>query len=80
MPGPTAATHRCGKLAHLPPTASTMSRPPDSPLVLIAARVSRSAAGVRVPADGPSSDLHASAEHRAHRVTVLARRGVAQAG
>jgi carbon-monoxide dehydrogenase medium subunit len=53
---------------------------PASRFAIVGVFVSRSAAGVRVPADGPSSDLHASAEHRAHRVTVLARRAVAQAG
>ena len=32
--------------------------------------------GVTVPADGLNSDIHASAEYRAHLVTVLARRAV----
>jgi carbon-monoxide dehydrogenase medium subunit len=36
--------------------------------------------GVSVPAAGLNSDLHASAEYRAHLITVLARRAVAAAG
>ena len=36
--------------------------------------------GVTVPAEGLNSDLHASAEYRAHLIPVLAGRAVAQAG
>ncbi|MFN0264073.1 FAD binding domain-containing protein [Tepidamorphus sp. 3E244] len=35
--------------------------------------------GVTISADGLSSDIHASAEYRAHLVTVMARRAVADA-
>ncbi|HEX3432231.1 MAG TPA: xanthine dehydrogenase family protein subunit M [Rhizomicrobium sp.] len=38
-----------------------------------------SVAGISLPADGLNSDLHASAEYRAHLVTVMARRAVAAA-
>ncbi|MFQ5972713.1 MAG: FAD binding domain-containing protein [Alphaproteobacteria bacterium] len=38
------------------------------------------AAGVSVSADGLNSDIHASAEYRAHLVTVMAKRAVAAAG
>jgi carbon-monoxide dehydrogenase medium subunit len=37
-------------------------------------------AGVKVPASGLSSDLHGSAEYRAHLVNVLAQRAAAAAG
>lgn len=36
-------------------------------------------AKVRVPADGLNSDIHASAEYRAHLITVMAKRAVAAA-
>ena len=37
-------------------------------------------AGIAVPADDLNSDIHASAEYRAHLVTVMAKRAVAKAG
>jgi carbon-monoxide dehydrogenase medium subunit len=37
-------------------------------------------AGVRQPADGLNADIHGSAEYRAHLVTVMAKRAVADAG
>ncbi len=36
-------------------------------------------AGIKVPADGLLSDLHGSAEYRAHLITVMAKRAVAAA-
>ncbi len=36
--------------------------------------------GVSVPANGLNSDIHGSAEYRAHLITVLAKRAVAAAG
>jgi len=36
-------------------------------------------AGIHVPADGLNADIHASAEYRAHLVTVMAKRAVAAA-
>jgi carbon-monoxide dehydrogenase medium subunit len=38
-----------------------------------------SVANVSVPADGLNEDIHASAEYRAHLVTVMAKRAVAAA-
>ena len=37
-------------------------------------------ANIKVPADGMLSDIHASAEYRAHLVTVMAKRAVQNAG
>jgi carbon-monoxide dehydrogenase medium subunit len=37
-------------------------------------------AGIKVPASGLNSDIHGSAEYRAHLVTVMAKRAVAAAG
>jgi carbon-monoxide dehydrogenase medium subunit len=36
-------------------------------------------AGIKVSANGLNSDLHASAEYRAHLITVMAKRAVEQA-
>ncbi len=36
-------------------------------------------AGITVAADELNTDIHASAEYRAHLITVMARRAVAQA-
>jgi carbon-monoxide dehydrogenase medium subunit len=37
-------------------------------------------AGITIPAEGLNSDIHASAEYRAHLVTVMAKRAVIDAG
>ena len=40
----------------------------------------KSLEGITIPADGMSSDIHGSAEYRAHLIGVMARRAVADAG
>jgi carbon-monoxide dehydrogenase medium subunit len=39
----------------------------------------KSLEGMTIPADGMNADIHGSAEYRAHLVSVLARRAVAEA-
>jgi carbon-monoxide dehydrogenase medium subunit len=39
----------------------------------------KSLEGLTIPADGMNADIHGSAEYRAHLVSVLARRAVAEA-
>ena len=36
--------------------------------------------GIKIPADGLNSDIHASAEYRAHLITVMAKRAVVACG
>jgi carbon-monoxide dehydrogenase medium subunit len=54
-------------------------RVPDMEKALAAKFAPDSVAGVKVKAAGLNSDLHASAEYRAHLVTVMAKRAVAAA-
>ena len=54
-------------------------RQADMEKALSAKFTAESAAGVKQKADGLNSDLHASAEYRAHLVTVMAKRAVAAA-
>jgi aerobic carbon-monoxide dehydrogenase medium subunit len=51
-------------------------RQADMEKALTAKFAPESAAGVKVKADGLNTDLHASAEYRAHLVTVMAKRAV----
>jgi len=54
-------------------------RVPEMEKALGAKFAPESVAGVKVKADGLNTDLHASAEYRAHLVTVMAKRAVAAA-
>ena len=51
-------------------------RQADLEKALSASFTPEAAAGVKVKADGLNSDLHASAEYRAHLITVMAKRAV----
>jgi carbon-monoxide dehydrogenase medium subunit len=51
-------------------------RQSDMEKALAAKFAPESVAGVKVKADGLNTDLHASAEYRAHLITVMARRAV----
>ncbi|MEK9722333.1 MAG: carbon monoxide dehydrogenase, partial [Rhodospirillaceae bacterium] len=55
-------------------------RVPEMETALAASFTPDAIAGVAVDAAGFNSDIHASAEYRAHLVGVMARRAVAQAG
>lgn len=54
-------------------------RVPDMEKALAAKFAAESVANIAVKSDGLSSDIHASAEYRAHLVTVMAKRAVAAA-
>jgi carbon-monoxide dehydrogenase medium subunit len=54
-------------------------RVPDMEKALSSKFSADAIANVKVPASGLNSDLHASAEYRAHLVSVIARRAVEQA-
>ena len=58
----------CGFSKHILPPQTTKNWSPEA------------VAGIKVPATGLNSDLHGSAEYRAHLVTVMAKRAVAAAG
>jgi carbon-monoxide dehydrogenase medium subunit len=55
---------------------SRVFRVPEMEKALGAKFAPESVAGVKVKADGLNSDLHASAEYRAHLITVMAKRAV----
>lgn len=55
-------------------------RVPEMEQALAASFAADAVAGITVSADGLNEDIHASAEYRAHLVTVMAKRAVAAAG
>ncbi len=59
--------------------AGSVFRVPDMEKALSAKFAPEAVAGIQVAAAALSSDMHASAEYRAHLITVMARRAVAQA-
>lgn len=54
-------------------------RVPELEAALSKSFVPEAAANIRVPPDNLNSDIHASAEYRAHLITVMAKRAVAAA-
>jgi len=54
-------------------------RVPEMERALVTSFMPESVAGIAIPSDGLNSDLFASAEYRAHLVTVMAKRAVAAA-
>jgi carbon-monoxide dehydrogenase medium subunit len=59
--------------------AGSVFRVPEMEQALAKKFAADSVAGIGVPADGLNSDIHASAEYRAHLVGVMAKRAVSQA-
>jgi carbon-monoxide dehydrogenase medium subunit len=59
---------------------SGVFRVPDMEKALASNWSADAIASIKVPAAGLSSDLHASAEYRAHLIGVMAMRAVAAAG
>lgn len=55
-------------------------RVPDMEKALTASFTPEAAKAIKVPAAGLNSDMHASAEYRAHLISVMAARAVAAAG
>ena len=58
---------------------SSVFRVPDMESALGGSFAPDAVAGISIPADDLNSDIHASAEYRAHLVTVMAKRAVEQA-
>ena len=56
--------------------APCVYRVPEMEAALAASFTPEAVATIKVPADGLNSDLHGSAEYRAHLVTVMAKRAV----
>jgi len=54
-------------------------RVPEMEKALSAKFAPESVADIKVPADGLNADIHGSADYRAHLVTVMAKRAVADA-
>ena len=59
--------------------APSVFRVPEMEAALAKSFTADAVAGIKVPADGLNSDMHGSAEYRAHLVTVMAKRAVAKA-
>ncbi|MDE3114886.1 MAG: xanthine dehydrogenase family protein subunit M [Pseudomonadota bacterium] len=74
--GVFVAKTRTGARVAVTGAGSCVFRVPQMEAALSANFAPEAVAGIKVPADDLNSDLHASAEYRAHLVTVMAKRAV----
>jgi len=76
MVGVFVARTKSGARVAVTGASSCVFRVPQMEAALTANFAPEAVAGISVPADDLNSDLHGSAEYRAHLVTVMARRAV----
>ena len=79
MVGVFVTRTRSGVRVAVTGAGSCVFRVPEMEAALASSFTPEAIAGVKIPADDLNSDLHGSAEYRAHLVTVMAKRAVAAA-
>lgn len=79
MAGVFVAKTKAGVRVAVTGAGSCVFRVPEMEAALAARFVPEAVASIKVPPDDLNSDLHGSAEYRAHLVTVMAKRAVAAA-